>query len=81
LINKITFNSTPVDLLPARVWDRSGRRFGATEKSRDKLDFEANMTLERGLRITVDWTLANRALIQRAIDSHDAPMRQLLRQY
>jgi UDP-glucose 4-epimerase len=80
VINQITGNSTPVDLLPARDWDRSGKRFGATEKSRDKLDFEANLTIELGLRRTVDWTLANRALIQRAIASHEFPMRQLLRQ-
>lgn len=80
LINQITGNSTPVDLLPARDWDRSVRRFGATEKSRDKLDFKAILTVEHGLRKTVDWTLSNRALIQRSIACHDLPMRQLLRQ-
>ncbi len=80
LINQITGNSTSVDLLPARDWDRSGRRVGDTKKSRDKLAFEANLTVEHGLRSTVDWTLANRALIQRAIACHDLSMRQVLRQ-
>ena len=80
LINQIIGNLTPVDLMPARDWDRSGKRFGSTEKSRDKLDFEATLKIEHGLRRTVDWTLANMALIQRAIASHDLPMRQLLRQ-
>jgi nucleoside-diphosphate-sugar epimerase len=79
LINLITGNLTPVHLLPARDWDRSGKRFGAIEKSRDKLDFEATLTIEQGLRRTVDWTLSNRALIQGAIARHDLPMRQLLR--
>ena len=80
LINQITGNSTPIERLPARDWDRSGKRFGATEKSRDKLEFEATLTIEHGIRRTVDWTQANRALIQLAIARHDLPMRQLLRQ-
>ncbi len=80
LINQIIGNLTPVNLLPARDWDRSGKRFGATEKSRDKLGFEAILTIEDGLRRTVDWTLSNRALIQHAIACHDLPIRQLSRQ-
>ena len=31
-INKITGNDTPVDLLSARDWDNSGRRFGSNKK-------------------------------------------------
>ena len=31
-INALTGNPTPVDLRPARDWDRSGKRYGSTEK-------------------------------------------------
>jgi nucleoside-diphosphate-sugar epimerase len=79
LINLCTGNSTPVKILPARDWDRSVKRFGSTDKSRNKLQFEANLAIEHGIRLTVDWTLANMSQIKRAIASHNLPMRQLLR--
>lgn len=77
MINNITGNTTPVDLRPARDWDRSGKRFGATEKSREKLGFTAKVPIEEGLRKTVEWTRINQEMIQRTIASHDVLMRQL----
>jgi len=75
-INEIVGNDTPVDLRPARDWDRSGKRFGSTEKSRAKLDFVATVSIQQGLRQTVKWTQENRTVIQRAIDTHKVLMRQ-----
>lgn len=77
LINELTDNRTPVDLRPARDWDRSGRRFGATEKSRDKLGFTARVPIREGLTRTIAWTMAQRDLIQRCINNHAVLMRQL----
>lgn len=76
-INELTGNKTPVDLKPARDWDRSGKRFGSTEKSRMALGFVATTQVVDGLRKTIDWTVANREAIRRAMSSHDVLMRQL----
>ena len=78
-INQLTKNPTPVDLKPARDWDRSGKRFGSTEKSREKLEFEASVNISEGLRRTIEWTQANIATIQRAIANHEVLMQQLSR--
>lgn len=78
MINAITGNTTPVDLRPARDWDRSGKRFGATEKSSDKLGFTTVVGIEDGLRKTISWTQQNRDLIRRTIANHDVMMRQLM---
>lgn len=77
LINEIAGNPTPVDLRPARDWDRSGRRFGATGKSRRELGFEARMPLRAGLEKTVAWTRANEATIRRCMTQHDYFMARL----
>lgn len=76
-INDLTGNQTPVDLKPARDWDRSGKRFGSTLKSKDKLDFEATTPIAEGLRQTVEWTIANRALIKQTMSNHDVLLRHL----
>jgi nucleoside-diphosphate-sugar epimerase len=69
-INAIVGNPTPVAVRPARDWDRSGRRVGATDKSRRALDFIARTDLRQGLASTVAWTIANRPIIERCIAQH-----------
>lgn len=76
-INELTGNSTPIDLKPARDWDRSGKRFGSTEKSRQELSFEARMPLREGLRRTIEWTKANRAVIEHCMGQHRYFMERL----
>lgn len=51
----------------ARWWDRSGKRFGSTDKARDELGFEARVHLRSGLERTVEWT-------RRHLDAIDANM-------
>lgn len=70
MINEITGNTTPVDLKPARDWDRSGRRFGDPTKSREKLGFEAQVSMKEGLQRTVDWTRENMESIRRCMGNH-----------
>src|SRR5204863_3536182 len=70
LVNELTGNPTPIALAPARGWDRSGRRFGAPEKAREGLDFEAATPLREGLRRTIAWTRANRETIRRCMLQH-----------
>ena len=77
IINELTGNETPVDLWPARDWDRSGKRFGSTEKSKACLNFTADVNIREGLAKTVEWTKSNREIIKRVISSHDAMLRQV----
>lgn len=77
MINTLTGNKTPVDLRPARDWDSSGKRFGATDKSRDKLGFTASVSIVEGLRKTIAWTQENQDLIQSKIADHNVMMKQL----
>ena len=70
MINEFTGNPSPIDLKPARSWDRSGKRFGDPAKSREKLGFEAKVALPDGLRQTIEWIRANRSVIQQCMDQH-----------
>ena len=76
MINELTGNRTPVELKPPRDWDHSGRRFGCTKKSRSQLEFASTVKIHEGLKRTVEWTIANRALIQSCIDRHSFLIRQ-----
>lgn len=69
-INAETGNATPIALTPARDWDRSGQRFAATDKAREKLGFVAQVPHEEGIRRTVEWTQVNKATITRCMMSH-----------
>ncbi len=77
MINDITGNKTPLDLRPPRDWDRSGKRFGSTEKSKEHLGFSASVRIEDGLPRTIEWTKKNKELIQRIIANNDVFIRQL----
>ena len=76
MINQLTGNLAPVDLKPARDWDRSGKRFGSIEKSRNYLHFEAVVPMQDGLRSTLEWTLANQDKIKRIMANHDLMLKQ-----
>jgi len=70
LINEHTGNKIPVDMRPARNWDRSGKRFASTEKSREKLGFSAQVDIQDGIARTIEWTISNRSLIKACMDKH-----------
>jgi len=71
LINQATGNPTPPDLKPARDWDRSGKRFGSTEKAKLKLGFEAEVVISDGIDRLVSWTKENLSMIENCINRHD----------
>jgi nucleoside-diphosphate-sugar epimerase len=71
IVNELTANPTSVDVRPGRDWDRSGRRFGSTEKAERELGFTRQVSLRDGLRATVDWTRENRENIRRCINQHE----------
>lgn len=70
LINEYTSNKTPLDLRPARDWDRSGKRFASTEKAARELGFTAQIDIREGIRRTVEWTKNNSETISRCIAQH-----------
>lgn len=76
-INRLTGNTTPVDLKPARDWDRSGRRFGDPTKAREQLGFKAEIGIEDGLAKTVAWTRENLDTISRCMAQHRSFMPEL----
>lgn len=76
-INVATGNKSPLDLKPARDWDRSGKRFASTEKARTQLGFEASVSIQEGINRTVEWTRQNTAVIQTCMDQHRKQLSQL----
>ena len=70
LVNEQTGNPTPIENLPPRTWDHSGKRFGSTGKSKKALGFEPQVNLAAGLRRTIEWTRQNLAFIDACIDKH-----------
>ena len=65
-----TASTSELEMLPARDWDRSGRRFGSTEKSESELGFLASTSLEAGIQRTVEWTKENLDFIMSTINKH-----------
>lgn len=76
MINDLTDNKAPLDLRPAREWDRSGKRFASTQKAKERLGFTARVSIDEGLVQTVRWSRANLDLIKKTIAKHDKLMKQ-----
>jgi UDP-glucose 4-epimerase len=74
MINELTGNVTPVQFMPRRDWDRSGKRFGSTAKARQELGFESRVPLRDGLTRTIAWTREQMPRIESCIDRHSAQM-------
>lgn len=75
LVNQLIGNPAAIEFLPARSWDRSGKRFGSTEKAKREIGFEARVLLSDGLSKTVEWTRQNLPTINRCIQKHDSQMK------
>jgi nucleoside-diphosphate-sugar epimerase len=70
MINQITGNSASIDFQPARNWDRSGKRYAATDKSKQELGFSAKVDIQEGLEKTIQWTQANLSTIKACMNKH-----------
>lgn len=69
-INELAENPSPIQFLPHRDWDHSGRRFGSIEKSKRELGFEAQTNLRFGIQQTINWTIENLEFIESCIQKH-----------
>jgi UDP-glucose 4-epimerase len=74
-INRLTGSDVPIDLRPKRDWDRSGRRLGSTVKAARDLGFNAETSLDEGLKRTIAWTRENMPLIDACIAQHAQHMK------
>ena len=74
IINEQTNNPTPPQLFPARDWDRSGKRYGSTERAKNELGFEVEVDVHEGISRLVNWTKQNYSMIENCIRRHDRLM-------
>jgi nucleoside-diphosphate-sugar epimerase len=72
LVNELTGNTAPLEVLPRRSWDTSGKRYGSPEKATRELGFTAEMDFRDGLARTIEWTREQRPRIERCIERHRA---------
>jgi nucleoside-diphosphate-sugar epimerase len=76
LVVELAESSSTLDVRPPRDWDRSGRRFGSTEKAARELGFRAETPLGEGLRRTIAWTRDNLDFIDACIARHAVHLEQ-----
>ncbi|HMU56122.1 MAG TPA: NAD-dependent epimerase/dehydratase family protein [Nitrospira sp.] len=74
LVNKMTGNPASLEFLPERPWDRSGKRFGSTDKAKRTIGFEASVGLSLGLQRTIEWTRQHLPMIDSCIQRHAAQL-------
>lgn len=70
IINNLNGNKSKLKIQPPRNWDNSGLRFGSTKKSFLKLNFKSKISLNIGLKKTIEWTIKNKELIKKNILKH-----------
>ena len=70
LVLEQTARSSELELGPRRPWDHSVLRLGSPTKAERDLGFIAEVSLEEGLRRTIEWTQENLAFVERCIAKH-----------
>jgi nucleoside-diphosphate-sugar epimerase len=73
-IVRLSESASELAIGPGRDWDRSGHRFGSTEKAERELGFRARTPLEDGLTKTIAWTRDNLAAIDECVGRHAAQL-------
>ena len=63
-------SGSELEVAPPRDWDRSGQRFGSTDKSERELGFVAQTPLDDGLTRTIAWIRAELPLVDACIARH-----------
>jgi nucleoside-diphosphate-sugar epimerase len=71
LVLELSDSASELAIAPRRPWDHSILRFGSPEKAYRELGFEAQTSLEDGLRMTIEWTRENLDFIERCIAKHE----------
>ena len=71
IIVKFTKSDSELQLLPARNWDRSGKRFASIDKASSELGFNAKINIEEGIKLTVQWTKKKYETIKFNVKKHE----------
>lgn len=66
MINDITGNQAPIQLLERRKWDTKARLLASVEKAERLIGYEPNIPFEQGMKSTVEWFKANWKRIQKS---------------
>ena len=77
LVLELSGSTSELQIGPRRSWDHSIMRFGSAEKAREALGFEAQVSIEDGLRRTIDWTREELDLIDSCIGKHAELLQQV----
>jgi UDP-glucose 4-epimerase len=77
LILELSESSSSLEIAPRRPWDHSILRFGSPEKARRELGFEAQTSLEDGLRRTIAWTRDRLDWIDACIAKHERQLAEV----
>jgi UDP-glucose 4-epimerase len=70
LIISMSESNSKIVFAPKRSWDKSGLRYGSTQKSRKHIHFETQVELITGLKKTLEWTVLNKEIILQNITKH-----------
>ena len=70
-IVEIAQSKSKVELLPKRVWDNSGKRYGSTDKSEKEIGFRAEVDYKAGLQKVISWTKENLERIETTMKKHE----------
>ncbi len=76
-IKKYSNSSSQIEYLPKRNWDSSGKRFASIIKSEQELGFKVTISIDDGLKTTIEWTKENIDFINKTIQKHFAKMSKL----
>lgn len=77
LIVELSGSGSQLEIAPRRPWDHSILRFGSPEKARRELGFEAQTTLEEGLRHTIAWTRERLDWIEACVAKHEGRLAEV----
>ena len=69
-INLLSGNEGNIELLPKRSWDNSGKRFGSVIKAKEEIGFEAKVSIDEGIKTTIEWTIKNIDFIKKCMNKH-----------
>jgi nucleoside-diphosphate-sugar epimerase len=78
LILETSGSNSELQIAPRRPWDHSVLRFGSPEKAQRELSFSAAVSIEDGLRRTIEWTRENLEFIDGCIARHADRLDQAL---
>lgn len=65
MVNELTGNSSGIQLVARRDWDKITRRRASVEKARKALGYQPRMRMQEGISKVYDWIIENREKIER----------------